>query len=400
MASSSYPKPFRLVGEPDTLTAMFLLPRAALTLLAVSLTGLLAGCSGAGRFLREVFRERPPAPLDSMSVASDARVDSMGYVVGSFVGEGTSRAVHLLSSDTGFIAALARRYRPALESDGDLWRALARERVVTLAPGGRRRTTGGTPMVDRALVGGPAGHTAVTPTAILLHGSPCGPRGAQAEIIVEDDHRAQEPSLRGPVVGSFTHSQALGTAAGDRGPFRRREPPPEPGTSLVDDLIARTARVMDSTLGSRLQPLSLRAADDPPLEINTLSDIDAADVIPFRPAAGAVRFAVSLRARRISNGQDTVLAATVMAWDSAGAWQQVIFRPTVVSLRRGRLAPYGALRRGLFWRRLQPISDFAFERDNLWMEQVDVRDGSVLWGIIQPRGNVVVAAAQVEGPCR
>jgi hypothetical protein len=31
---------------------------------------------------------------------------------------------------------------------------------------------------------------------------------------------------------------------------------------------------------------------------------------------------------------------------------------------------------------------------------VDVRDGSVLWGIIQPRGNVVVAAAQVEGPCR
>ena len=87
------------------------LPRAAITLLAVLLLGPLAGCSGAGRFLREVFRERPPAPLDSMSVASDARVDSMGYVVGSFVGEGTSRAVHLLSSDTGFIAALARRYR-------------------------------------------------------------------------------------------------------------------------------------------------------------------------------------------------------------------------------------------------------------------------------------------------
>jgi hypothetical protein len=157
---------------------------------------------------------------------------------------------------------------------------------------------------------------------------------------------------------------------------------------------------MDSTLGSRVRSLSLRAADDPRLEINTLSDIDAADVIPFRPAASAVRFAVSLRVRRITNGGDTLLAATVMAWDSAGAWQQVIFRPTVVSLRRGRLAPYGASRRGLFWRRLQPISDFAFERDNLWMEQVDVRDGSVLWGIIQPRGHVVVAAAQVEGPCR
>jgi hypothetical protein len=89
-----------------------------------------------------------------------------------------------------------------------------------------------------------------------------------------------------------------------------------------------------------------------------------------------------------------------MTWDSAGAWQQTIFRPTLVALRRGRLAPYGALRRSLFWRRLQPISDFAFRRDNLWMEQVDVRRGSVLWGIIQPRGNVVVAAAEVDASCR
>jgi hypothetical protein len=376
------------------------LPRAAMTLLAVSLLGPLAGCTSAGRFLRQVFRERPPAPLDSMSVASDARVDSMGYVVGSFVGEGTSRAVHLLSSDTGFIAALARRYRPALEGGGDLWRALALERVVTLAPAGRRRTTTGTPMVDQALVGGPAGHTAVTPTAILLHGSPCGSRGAQAEIIVEDNHRAQEPSLRGPVLGSFTHSQTVPPPADDRERFRRREPVSDPSRSLVDELIARTARVMDSTLGSRIRSLRLRAADDSRLEINTLSDIDAADVISFRPAASAVRFAVSLRARRITDGGDTLLAATVMAWDSAGGWQQVIFRPTAVSLRRGRLTPYAASGRALFWRRLQPISDFVFERDNLWMEQVDVRDGSVLWGIIQPRGNVVVAAAQVEGPCR
>jgi hypothetical protein len=379
---------------------MLLLPHATVTFLAVSLLGLLAGCGGAGRFLREVFRERPPAPLDSMSVASDARVDSLGYMVGSFVGEGTSRAVHLLSSDTGFIAALARRYRPTLERDGDLWRSLARERIVTLAPAGRRRATTGAPLVDRALVGGPAGQTAVTPTAILLHGSSCGPRGALAEIIVEDDHRAEEPSLRGPVLGSFTRSQAVGPGADDRERFRRRVPAPEPGTSLVDELVARTARVMDSTLTARLRSLSLRPADDPRLEINTLSDVDAADVISFRPAAGALRFAVSLRERRISDGGDTLLAATVMAWDSAGAWQQVIFRPTVVSLRRGRLGPYGALRRGLFWRRLQPISDFAFERDNLWMEQVDVRDGSVLWGIIQPRGNVVVAAAQVEGSCQ
>jgi hypothetical protein len=123
-------------------------------------------------------------------------------------------------------------------------------------------------------------------------------------------------------------------------------------------------------------------------------------VISYRPAPGAVRYAVSLRERRITDRGDTLLAATVMSWDSTGAWQQVIFNPTVVSLRRGRLAPYGALRPSLFWRRLQPISDFGFQRDNLWMEQVDVRDGSVLWGIIQPRGNVLVAAAELEGPCR
>jgi hypothetical protein len=379
---------------------MFRLSPVAARMAAASLVGSLSGCSGAGKFLQEVFRERPPAPLDSMSVASDARVDSMGYVVGSFVGEGTSRAIHLLSSDTGFIAALARRYRPALERDGDLWRSLAQERIVTLAPAGRRRTTTGVPLVDRALVGGPAGHTSVTPTAILLHGSACGPRGAQAEIIVADDHRAEEPSLRGPVLGSFTHSGSVGSPAETRERLRRREPVPEPGTSLVDELLARTARVMDSTLASRLRSLSLQRTGNPYLEINTLSDVDAADVIAFRPTASAVRYAVSLRARRVTSGGDTLLAATVMVWDSMGAWQQVIFRPTVIALRRGRLAPHAALRRGVFWRRLQPISDVAFDRDNLWMEQVDVRDGSVLWGIIQPRGNVVVAVAQVEGPCR
>jgi hypothetical protein len=31
---------------------------------------------------------------------------------------------------------------------------------------------------------------------------------------------------------------------------------------------------------------------------------------------------------------------------------------------------------------------------------VDLRDGSVLWGILQPSDNVVVAAAEMTGPCR
>jgi hypothetical protein len=157
---------------------------------------------------------------------------------------------------------------------------------------------------------------------------------------------------------------------------------------------------MDSVLAANFSSLALRRPDDPGVEINTLSDVDAADVISYRSGPGAVRYAVSLRARRITAGADTLVSSTVMVWDSAGAWQQTIFRPTLISLRRGRLTPYGALRRGLFWRRLQPISDVVFRRDNLWMEQVDVRDGSVLWGIIQPGGNVVVAAAEVDAPCR
>lgn len=357
----------------------------------------VGGCRGAGRFLGELMRERPPAALDSMSVASDVRIDSLGYLVGSFVGEGTSRSVHLLSSDTGLIAGLLRRYRPDLVQPGDIWGSLSRERIVTLAPAGRRRTIAGAPRIDQALVGSPVGHTAVTPSAILLHGTPCGWRGAQVEIIA--DPNLQGEPLQGPVLASFTRPDAPKPGGRDD-EFRPREPAPMPGGGLMDELLGRTGVVMDSMLAVNFGSLALRKPQEPRLEVNTLSDVDAADVISYWSGPGAVRYAVSLRVRRITGGGDTLVAATVMAWDSAGAWQQTIFRPTLVSLRRGRLTPYGALRRGLFWRRLQPISDFAFRRDNLWMEQVDLRHGSVLWGIIQPKGNVVVAAAEVEAPCR
>jgi hypothetical protein len=317
--------------------------------------------------------------------------------MGSFVGEGTSRSVHLLSSDTGLVATLMRRYRPDLVQPGDLWGSLARERVITLAPAGRRRMVAGTPGIERAQVGSPLGHTAVAPSAILLRGSSCGWRGAQVEIIAAS--RDVNGPLRGPVLASFTRRTA-GEDSPDEERFRPREPIPAPGGGLTDVLIGRTAAAMDSMLAVNFRALALRRPDDPRLEINTLADVDAADVIAYRSGPGTVRYAVSLRVRRITGGNDTLLAAGVMAWDSAGAWQQTIFRPTLVSLRRGRLAPYGSLRRSIFWRRLQPISDFAFTRDNLWMEQVDVRRESVLWGILQPRGNVVVAAAEVEASCR
>lgn len=354
-------------------------------------------CRGAGRFLGELLRERPPAPLDSMSAASDVRIDSAGYLVGSFVGEGTSRSLHLLSSDTGLVAGLLRRYRPDLVQPGDLWGSLSREKLVTLPGAGRRRTTAGAPRIDQAVVGSPLGHTAVSPATIRLHGSTCGWRGAQVEIIV--DRPEGGGPLRGPVLASLTRLDSSRAGRSVGGGFRGRDPLAPPDGGLMDELIGRTARAMDSVLAGGFRSLALRRPDDFRLEVNTLADIDAADVIAFRPRGGAVRFAVSLRTRRITGGGDTLLAATVMAWDSAGAWQQTIFRPTLVSLRRGRLAPYGALRRSFFWRRLQPISDFGFPRDNLWMEQVDVRRGGVLWGIIQPQGNVVVAAAEMESPC-
>ena len=378
-----------------------MLPRNIQLLLVAPLilgSGLgLSGCRGAGRFLGELFRERPPSPLDSMSVASDVRIDSLGFLVGSFVGEGTSRAVHLLSSDTGLVAGLVRRYRRDLIQPDQPWGPLAREGVVTLGATGGRRTTG-SPKIERAMVGSPLGQTGVVPRAILLRGSRCGWRGTQVEIIVDHDRGSPGPPLRGPVLGSLTRSDS--SAPQENPEFRRREPVAPPGTGLVDELIARTGRAMDSVLAGRFPSLVLRGPADTRLEINTLSDVDAADVISFRSAPGRVRYAVSLRERRITAGDDTLLAATVMAWDSAGAWQQTIFRPTLLSFRRGRLAPYGALRRSIFWRRLQPISDFGFQRDNLWMEQVDVGEGTVIWGIIQPRGNVVVAAAEVEAPCR
>jgi len=113
----------------------------------------LASCRGAGDFLRELLRERPPAALDSLPLASDARVDSAGYLAGSFVGEGTSRAIHLLSSDTAFVASLVRRFRPDLVASADPWAALEQAGFVTLGPQGGRRTVAGTPRVESAVVG-------------------------------------------------------------------------------------------------------------------------------------------------------------------------------------------------------------------------------------------------------
>jgi hypothetical protein len=362
------------------------------------LAAVASGCAGAGRVLGRLFQERPPAPLDSLPLASDARLDSVGRVAGSFVGEGTHRAVHLLSSDTAFIAALLERYRPDLAGAPDKWRALAREGVASLG-GGRRRTVGGpAPRAEFAVVGSPLGHTDVAVEATVVRGGRCGARSAQAELIVADERRRGDPPLRGPVLGSLRTDggDARRTGAG----MVRRDSVPEPSAGLIGELVARTERALDSTLGADARRLGLRPDTGARLEINTLADVDAADVIGFRVSGERVRYAVSLRTRRLGARGDTLIGAAVMVWDSAGAWRQDIFRPTLLQLRGGRLHPRAGPGRPIYWRRLQPISDFAFRRDNLWMEQVDVRDGSVRWGIVQPGENLVVAAAEVDGPCR
>lgn len=360
--------------------------------LAASILCGLAGCAPRGAVQR-LPHEVPPSPLDSMPAASDVRMDSAGYLAGSFVGEGTSREVHLLSSDTAFIRALARRFRPdLLEYELGFWQGLWRAGVVPLAAGGR-------PRAALAMVGSPLGHTEVTLSEVLLRGSRCGEmgaRGARAELIVRPDAAAEDPPLSGPVLGTFL--SAGETDRRERG-LVRRDAPPEPSARLVSQLVERAALHLDSTFAARYPALQLRPLHSRRIEINTLADIDAADVMPYRAGGGRVRYAVSLRQRRVVGGLDTLVATGVTAWDSAGAWRQDIFQPTLLSSNGGRLDAYGPVGRPIYWRRLQPISDVAYQRDNIWMEQVNVRDGRVVWGIIEPGGNVVVAAAEVEGVC-
>lgn len=357
---------------------------------------LLSGCAAVGQTWDSSTGERPPAPLEEATVASDARFDSSGVIEGSFVGEGTSRQVTLVSSDTALIAALARRYRPNRDRRGDVWQWLgSRGRLAVNID----------PVDDSALiahpimVGSPQGHTQVRLRSLTLRGSRCGARGTQAEFVVEPAQSGPQPSLRGPVVGSFLDENSFRVVRR----IEHREPVPGPVPELSDSLLERTARSMDSLLARELpaRELPLARAAGARLSLNGLDDEDAADVLSFRLDDGRVRHAVSLRERRRTARGVEVLAAIVMIWDATGSWRQVVFRPTLLEYRRHRLIrAHAGVTLPLFWRRLEPVSGFAFGRDYLWMEQVNVEDGSVLWVVLEPRGNTIVAAAEMEGPCR
>lgn len=367
-----------------------MLHRAAGIVLGIGLSGCasLGGWTGAGP-------ERPPLPLDAADISSDARIDSTRAIAGSFIGEGTSREVHLLSSDRTLMANLIRHYRPDQadrRADPMAWLQKQKRYAINLERGRDSLL-----LRETMLVGSPDGHTRVRLTGIVLHASACSGAAPQAEFIVEPE-RSGSVSLRGPVVGSFRTPETRWPVS-DR---YRRDEPSAPSESLVDTLLLETARVMDSLLAGRLLARDLPLTGGlRRLALNTLDNEDAADVVAFRLTGGRIRYAVSLRAsRRTARGADA-MAAIVMLWDESLHYRQVVFRPTLLEIgRRGPTRPLGNRTLPLYWRRLQPVSGFAFARDYLWLEQVDVSTGAVRWVILEPKDNIVVAAADVEDGCR
>ena len=352
---------------------------------------LIAGCAQIVKILNAP--ERPPLPLTEAGISSDARIDSTGAIAGSFVGEGTSRQVHLLSSDPEFIAALVRRWRP--ERDRRLAPLDWLERRGTWAVNPDR-------VADSALfsqvmlVGSPDGHTRVRLQSILLYGSSCRQGGPRAELVVEAARNAPV-SLRGPVIGTVHDPNTYWHVQDNY----RRSPPLDPEPELIDTLVERTGLVLDSILALRLPARELPLSGGyHRLAINSLADEDAADVVAIRLDDGRIRYAVSLRdTRRTARGTQG-LGSIVMIWDATLSWRQIVFLPTFLEYgRRGPVRALAGRTPPLYWRRLQPVSGFAFQRDYLWMEQVDVTTGAVRWVILEPKGNVIVAAADVEDGC-
>jgi hypothetical protein len=332
-----------------------------------------------------ITTERPPYPLRAIDLASDVWIDSTGALRGSFVGSGTNAGVVLLSSDTGFIAELLRRNRPNLVRNGDVWSSLARYGPIRIEP----------KVGDQELrVASPYGHSIVRIEEVVLRGSSCGWRGAKAEIYVTGPRSgSRAPSLRGPIVGSFRES--YGSESG------WRDAPSRVPAEMEDQLIARTASDMDSVLATRLPRSisSLRVPQGQRLLIDPLEDIDAAEVVPVWAGSSRTRYAVAIRARRLTPQGDTLLASTVMIWDTAGTWRQTVLSPTLVQIRRGQIRPFDDGSLPLYWRHLDAVSGFGLDRDYLIVEQVDVQDQSIIWGAIEVRSNEVVGAAEVGGAC-
>ena len=362
----------------------------------VTLTALatLGGCRHADRQATTQAPDRVPFPIDSIPITSDARLDSSDRLLGSFVGEGTSRAIHLLSNDTALIATLYRRYGPPLTRGESVWSRLNRVGTAALLAGDGR--TG--PIIQEPLAGFAGGHSSVEPLSIVLRGNRCGALGSLAEIIVGESHGAGWSVFHGPVLGSFQTRPRTDLADGE---VVERVAAPLPDPALRDSLLARSERAVDSAIGQRLpgELLPLRVLDHTPLEINSLEDIDAADVVAMWSADDLVSYAVALRVRRVTSQTDTLLVSAVLMWDSAGQNAHTVLRPTILGLRGGQPTAFSGEWRTMYWRRLEAISGFGSGRDYLWLEQVHPSEPSVVWGVVSPVTNTVVAAARVVGPC-
>ena len=372
-------------------SANHILPRFSLALLAGLLT--VGGCRAADPGARVTTADTPFA-LDSISITSDARLDANHRLLGSFVGEGTNRAIHLLSNDTALIATLYRRYGEPLSRGESLWSRLQVLGSARLRPGDGR--TG--PRLQETLAGFAGGLTRVQPVSVILHGSSCGPLHSRIEIIVGEASGEGPSPVQGPVLGSFQTQPRSDLADGE---IAARPATQMPGQAMIDSLIARTERAFDDAVARRLAPelLPLQAPSDRYLEINTLADIDAADIVPFWGVAGQIRYVVALRVRRITAHADTLLVAGVMTWDSAGQGGRTVLRPTAMRLDQGQVAALGADWAPAYWRRLEAIAGFGSGSDYLWLEQVRPDQHAVLWGVLAPVSNTVVAAARVDGSC-
>ncbi len=370
-------------------------------------TILALSCSGGGdeaqRSPDAIPPPPPPSALTAIRATSDARVDSANRLLGSFVGEGTHRAIHLLSSDTALIADLYRRFGTGSSPNpsASVWSRLRPDRgagepgrslgALTIVPANSG------PTLEEAIAGFARGQARVEVLAIVLRGTGCGPRDAQAEIIVaEAGTGGGGPApFQGPVLVSFQTRPRTPLASSE---IRRRVPPAPPSPSRIDSLIRWSEQAMDADLARRAPAdwTPFLPRKDRWIEVNTLATIDAVDLIPLRIGAEE-RYAVALRLRRIMAGADTLLAATVMLWDSAGTESRVLLEPTLLALRRGRMSPVPGFA-PLYWRRLESIAGFGLGPDFIWLEQVSPTDGAVLWAVLSPVDHTTVAAARV-GRC-
>jgi hypothetical protein len=192
-------------------------------LLPLSALALRGACAATPGFRAVFFRERAPAPIDRMVTASDARIDSLGRVAGSFVGEGTDRAVHLISSDSVFVRSLVEAYVPNIRRTSDFWSGVRARGVVRIPLREAEDAAAAGALAAPARVGSPAGRSDVLVTAITVRAA-----AAAGAALAPSSSRNRSTAMRrcSPVPWSARWTRRW--AAGLRSGARRCRHPAEP----------------------------------------------------------------------------------------------------------------------------------------------------------------------------